>query len=205
MKYRNLLIEDTNQQATDVEIISIENELGASLPNDYKKFLKSCNGGYLEYDILINFENEKSEYLCFSSLYRASRDDDWGCNPFELRQARKQERFPEAGVIPIARDGGSSMLYLDMREGCKVVAFVQGLPEWTGLRQEDSLVVVANSFDDYLDKLTISDEMIKDHIESFEISEDSVNATIEWFDSIGLEWRDKFRGQWNERVPFNQV
>ncbi len=205
MKYRNLLIEDTNQLATDAEIMSIENELGTSLPNDYKKFLKSCNGGYLEYDILINFENEKSEYLCFSSLYRASRDDDWECNPFELRQARKQEGFPEAGVIPIARDGGSSMLYLDMREGCKVVAFVQGLPEWTGLRQEDSLVVVANSFDEYLDKLTISDEMIKDHIENFKITEDSVNATIEWFDSIGLEWRDKYRGLWNERVPFNQV
>ena len=205
MKYRNLLIEDTNQQATDAEIVSIENELGMCLPNDYKEFLKSCNGGYLEYDILIHFENEKSEYLCFSSLYRASGDDDWECNPFELRQARKQEGFPETGVIPIARDGGSSMLYLDMREGCKVVAFVQGLPEWTGLRQEDSLVVVANSFDEYLDKLTISDEMIEDHIENFEISEDSVNATIEWFDSIGLEWRDKFRGQWNERVPFKQV
>ncbi len=205
MKYRHLVIEETSQQASDLEIKSIEDELGVSLPNDYKAFLKSCNGGYLEYDVLINFDNEDSEYLSFSSLYRASRDDDWECNPFELRQAKKQAGFPEMGVIPIARDGGSSMLYLDMREGYKVVAFVQGLPEWTGLRQKDALVVVAESFDDYLSQLTISDEMIKDHIEHFDISEASVNATVEWFDSIGPQWRDKFREQWNQRVPFYKV
>ena len=205
MKYRNLLIEDTNSNATHAEIESIENELGMPLPNDYKEFLKSCNGGYLEYDILINFEKGRSEYLCFSSLYSASNENDWECNPFELNEARKQEGFPQTGILPIARDGGSSMLYLDLRDGYKVVAFVQGLTEWTGLRQEDSIVIVANSFGEYLEKLTISDEMIKDHIENFKVSEDSVNSTIDWFDSIGLEWREKYRKQWNERVPFNEV
>lgn len=205
MKYRNLIIEDTNQPVTDAEIRSIEKELGTDLPEDYKAFLKSCNGGYLEYDILISFKNGSTEYLCFSSIYAAKGETDWESNPFELRQARKQDGFPQEGVIPIARDGGSSVLFLDLRDGYKVVAFVQGLPEWTGLRQEDALVVIAESFDEYLNKLTISDEMVKEHIENFEVSESSVESTLEWLDSIGLEWREKYRELWNERVPFKKL
>lgn len=205
MKYRNLLFEDTNPPASDAEISAVERELGGSLPDDYKAFLRSCNGGYLDYDILIHFDNGQSEYLSFSGLYKVGLDDNWESNPFELKQARKLQGYPDTGVIPIARDGGSSVLYLDLREGCRVVAFIHGLPEWTGSRQDDAWVVVAGSFEEYLDQLTISDETIESHITDFEVFESSVNATIEWFDSIGLEWRDKFRRQWNERVPFRQI
>lgn len=205
MKYRNLILEEANQPATDAEIESLEGELGSKLPEDYRLFLKSCNGGYLEYDTLIHFEEGPSEYLCFSELYSVNSTKEWGCNPFQLRQARTHEAFPNKGVIPIARDGGSSILYLDLRDGYKIVALVLGLPEWTGLRQEDSLVVVADSFDEYLQKLTISDAMIREHIENFEISETSVRSTIEWLDSVGLDWRNKYRTLWNNRVPFNNV
>lgn len=205
MKYRNLLFDDTNPPASDADISAVECELGVSLPDDYKAFLTSCNGGYLDYDILIRFDKGRSEYLSFSSLYKVAPDDDWECNPFELKQARRQQGYPDTGVIPIARDGGSSVLYLDLREGCRVIAFIHGLPEWTGLRQDDAWVVVAGSFEEYLDQLTISDETIDSHITNFEVSESSVNATIEWFDSIGLEWRDKFRRQWNARVSFHQI
>lgn len=205
MKYKKRLIEDTNPPATAQAIMAIEQQLGCVLPEDYKHFLQQCNGGYLDYDIQLQFEDGSTETLSFSALYSADVAAGWESNPFELTQEKQHSDFPASGVLPIARDGGSSVLYLDLRDGYKVVAFVQGLPGWTGKRQQDELVVIAESFDDYLQKQTISDETIEQHIQHFDVNENTVAATIEWFDSAGLAWRDTFRQQWNSRVPFLPV
>ncbi|QHJ10948.1 hypothetical protein FX988_01170 [Paraglaciecola mesophila] len=205
MKYKNLIIEDAHPPAQASEINLLEEMLKKQLPNDYKSFLRSCNGGYLDYDILLEVGKTSAEYLSFSTLYPLSCEDEWESNPFELNQAKQQADFPNVGVLPIGGDGGSSVLYLDLRNGGQVVASVSGLPQWTGLRQESSLVLVANSFNEYLNKLTILDETIKHHIENFLVSEETVASTLEWFDSIGPQWRGKFGALWNEYVPFKQV
>lgn len=122
-----------------------------------------------------------------------------------MLQEQKKEGFPDKGVLPIATDGGGSTLYIDLRDGYKMVAFVEGMPGWTGLRQENSIVVVAESFYDYLSKLTLSDETIEYHINNFEVNESSVLATLEWFDSVRKDWRSVFKEEWNSRVSFMQV
>ncbi|WP_092026046.1 SMI1/KNR4 family protein [Marinobacter zhejiangensis] len=205
MRYKNLIVDDPGTPATEKEIGVLEEALGCALPEDYVQFLKACNGGYLEYDTLVEFEDGTSEYLSFSGLYQASDSCEWECNPFELKQERKNADFPREKVLPIGRDGGSSRLFIDLRGGYKVVAFVQGLPEWTGPRTKDSLVVLADSFDEYLEILTLCDETIEHHIESFNVTEESVQATIEWLDSAGTAWREQYQLKWNERVPFQKI
>lgn len=211
MKYKNLIIEDTHSPAQESDIKTLERTLGKPLPEDYKAFLRSCNGGYLEYDILLEAGKTSAEYLSFSTLYHVSSECENECenecesNPFELNQAKQQAGFPNVGVLPIGGDGGSNVLYLDLREGEQVVASVSGLPQWTGLRQDSALVRVANSFSEYIDKLTISDETIKHHIENFKVTEATAAATLDWFDSAGLQWRAKFTALWNKHVPFKQV
>lgn len=193
MKFKNLLIEDTHSPATDEDIKVLEYELDCTIPNDYLAFLKACNGGYLEYEILVEFENKTNEYLSFCCLYRAGSQDEWECNPFELLQEKKGEGFPQRGVLPIARDGGSSVLYLDLRDGYKVVAYIQGLPGWTGAREKSTVIELAGSFEEYLHKLTLSEETIENHIENFNVDATTVNATIEWLDSVGVEWREVYK------------
>lgn len=205
MKYKERLIDDTHAPATAQAIAAIEQQLGCALPEDYKHFLQQCNGGCLDYDIPLQFEDGSTEFLSFSALYSADIAADWESNPFELVQQKQHSDFPASGVLPIARDGGSSVLYLDLRDGYKVVAYVQGLPGWTGKRQQDALVMVAESFDDYLLQLTLSDETIEQHILRFDVNDITAAATLEWFDSAGLAWREKFRQQWNTRVPFLPV
>lgn len=205
MIYQNLIIEDTNESATEKELLALQGELGCEIPDDYKEFLLACNGGYLEYDLLVEFEDGNTEWMSYSSLYKLDASDDWESNPFEMHQERKKEGFPQKQVFPIARDGGGSVLYIDLRDGYKVVAFVEGLPGWAGLRQENSLVVVAESFNDYLSKLTLSDETIEYHINNFDVSEASALATVEWLDSVRGDWRHIFKEEWNSRVSFMQV
>jgi cell wall assembly regulator SMI1 len=202
--YRNLIIETETPPSTSETIKQLEAALGVQLPDDYKKFLSHCNGGDMDYQINVQLPDGSSEFIGFSVLYSVS-EGEWETNPFELQQARAQSEFPSAGVLPIAIDGGGSILYLDLRDGYKVVAFVHGLPAWTGLREEDSLIRVASSFDDYLSKLVICDEIAQHHIEHFEITPESVANTIQWLDSGNRDWRSKFRTVWNERVPDAKV
>ena len=201
MNYKGLIVDEPNQPATLAQLALLESVLGRSLPEDYRSFLTSTNGCVLEYEVLVQFEGGTKEELSFSTLYGVCPDGSWATNPFELVEQRQMQSFPDLGVLPIGRDGGSSVLYLDLRSGYSVVAYVHGLPEWTGLRRDDALVTVAATFDDYLAQLHISDESAQDHISTFKPSTDSVRHTIEWLDSGSTDWRSKFRELWNDRVP----
>ncbi|QDQ88376.1 SMI1/KNR4 family protein [Alcaligenaceae bacterium SJ-26] len=205
LQYQNRWIETTQPPASEQALEHIETVLGTTLPEDYKNFLRTVNGGYLEYDLSVSFEDGSHEYLSFSALFHADMADEWESNPFELTQARQHPDFPRFGVLPIARDGGSSVLYLDLRQGCQIVAHVAGLPAWTGKRQQDTLLVVASSFDDYLQRLTLSKETILGHIQAFDATPDTVQATLEWFDSAGKTWRQAYQTIWNEKVPFHPI
>ena len=110
MKYKNLIIEDTHSPAQESDIKTLERTLGKPLPEDYKAFLRTCNGGYLEYDILLDVGKTSAEYLSFSTLYHVSCKCENECenecesNPFELNQAKQQAGFPNVGVLPIGGD-----------------------------------------------------------------------------------------------------
>ncbi len=91
--YRGLILEDTREGAIDGAIAQLEASLGARLPDDYREFLKTCNGAYLEYDVLATLANGDEELLSFS-LYGLDPDKAYESNPFELEQLRAQPGFP---------------------------------------------------------------------------------------------------------------
>jgi hypothetical protein len=108
----------------------------------------------------------------------------------EIRSAREYQKVPP-GVLPFARDGGGSLVYLDLSpEGRgRVVAFVEGLPEWTGRRTESAFIELASSFDEYVIKLRIDRGAVIDRLQHDAQSIEHVDATEEWLD-IGIpSWR----------------
>ncbi|MCO8170893.1 SMI1/KNR4 family protein [Pseudomonas sp. 21LCFQ02] len=205
-EYRGLILDDTREGATDDAIAQLESSLGARLPDDYRQFLKTCNGGYLEYDVVATLSNGDKELMSFA-LYGLDPAEQYESNPFELEQLREQDGYPPTGLLPIGRDGGASVLLLDLRDGRQEVgAMVAGLPAWTGRRQQgDEYVVLADSFNGYLDLLHLSEERIADHIDNFLISETSIEATLEWLDKGNPGWRERYREQWNARVADRPV
>ena len=70
------------------------------------------------------------------------------------------------------------------------MAFVEGLPEWTGLRTESAFIELARSFDEYVDKLRIDREMVIDQLRQDAKTIAHVDATEEWL-YIGMpKWRE---------------
>ncbi|WNW13913.1 SMI1/KNR4 family protein [Pseudomonas sp. DTU_2021_1001937_2_SI_NGA_ILE_001] len=199
--YRGLILDDPREAPSEEAIAQLEARLGARLPDDYRQYLAACNAAEQEYDVVVTLADGAQETMSFS-LFGLDPDEDWEFNPHELEQLREVPDFPESGLLPIGRDGGSSLLLLDLRDGRQqVAAMVAGLPAWTGRRQNgDEYVVLAESFNDYLDLLHIADASIESHIERFIINPDTIDATLDWLDQGSPGWRERFREQWNARV-----
>lgn len=191
-RFRHLAIERAKPPPTREQLAVIEDLLGAPLPVSFREFLQVANGAYLEYVIDVPFGDGKSEPLSFCGIFSA-KEGDFCDETFvgEIRSSREYQKIPPA-VLPFARDGGGSMVYLDLSsEGNgRVVAFVEGLPEWTGRRTESEYIEVASSFDEYVSKLRIDREAVIDHLTHDAESAAHVDATEEWLD-IGMPlWRE---------------
>lgn len=161
-KFEHLEIEGAKVAPVPQETEAIESLLGAKLPQDFLDFLAIANGAYLEYCVRIPPDDEE---LSFCSIYQTGRDDSgsytYGTFIGEIEAERQHKNTPRE-VLPFARDGGSSVVYLDLtREGNgQVVAFVEGLPGWTGLRQENAFIILAPDFLSYTKLLYKCEDLI---------------------------------------------
>src|SRR5262245_10411776 len=191
-RYRHLAVERAKAAPTEAQLAAIEALLGAVLPASFVDFLRVANGGYIEYVIDVPMADGRTEPLSFCGIFSA--DEGGFCDETfvgEIRSGREYAKIPE-GVLPFARDGGGSIAYLDLSPdgNGRVVAFVQGLPEWTGLRTESGFIELAPSFDDYVSKLRVDRGTVVDHLVHDATEVSHVDATEEWLD-IGLPgWRE---------------
>ena len=158
--YKHLKIKNAKESPTFEEIKEIENHLGAKLPQDFLNFLNVANGGYLNYSIDID-----GEPISFCSIHRSGKsgNGEYGYGTFIGEMLSDRENIisiPEK-VLPFALDGGnSSGVYLDLTpEGNgRIVAFVHGLPEWTGRERRDKFIEIASNFSEYVELLYENDE-----------------------------------------------
>lgn len=158
--YKHLKIEGAKEPPTLEEIKEIENNLGAKLPQDFLDFLNVANGGYINFSIDIN-----GEPISFCSIHSSGKNEngEYGYGTFIGEMLSDRENIisiPEK-VLPFALDGGnSSGVYIDLTpEGNgRIVAFVHGLPEWTGRERQDKFVEIAANFNQYLELLYENDD-----------------------------------------------
>jgi hypothetical protein len=189
-QYRHLAIERAEPPPTRYEVLRLQWLLGARLPTSYLAFLEVGNGGEVDYVVDVPLPSGGHETLSFSSFF-STHGTTFGSLVFEAKAAREHAKAPK-GVLPIARDGGSSMLYLDLSATGKgrVVASVQGLPAWTGLRGLSDYVELAESFEAFVGLLRVDRGRVLGVLAREAAQESHVDAMEAWLD-IGLrEWRE---------------
>ena len=159
-QYLDFTIYQPQEAPTEAEIDEIEKLLGAKIPDDFLDFLNHANGGSMNYCIEVR---EVKDTLSFCSIFSSKKLKNYG-HPYEtfiyeILQSRKNLKTPKE-VLPFAVDGGGSILFLDLTEegNGRVVAFIHGLPEWTGSESNDTFMILATSFKDYLGKLFECDD-----------------------------------------------
>ncbi|MFF0288148.1 SMI1/KNR4 family protein [Streptomyces sp. NPDC005262] len=151
------------------ELEGLERETGLPLPSSYRSFLEAAGGEHLTYSVsLPNCEPEP--FQSFDDLYQLGRDGDgeygWGTLLGEYRRSRDGWLAGEVsltGLLPIARNGGSDTLFLDLNPAARgqLHAFVHGIPH-PGYLSKGVFTKVADDFDAYLDSLVLDREMVAD-------------------------------------------
>jgi len=189
-RYKHLVIQKSDDPPTAAEIRKIERVLGAKLPADFLDFLFVGNGSYLG-DYLITVPLKPNAQVMTFSLFTTKRGPDSFLN--EIKSQRTSYIKTPEKVLPIAQNGGGSYLYLDLRERgtSPVVAFIHGLPVWTGLPQQDELIKIADNFSDYLDLLQFDADYNKSLLVDAIAAKDDkrIAACIEYLDSALPGWR----------------
>lgn len=190
-RFRNLLILDALEPPERAAIDAIERELGAALPTSFVDFLNVANGAYHRYVIDVPIDQSNSEEIGFGMLFYAGQKGKNRETFLESLLMAKGHGSIPAGVLPIARDGGGSTVFLDLtsRGRGRVVALVTGLPEWAGLRRESAFLELAGDFDEYLEMLRVSRSEAIDILEREVATEDCLNEIVEWLDLGVPDWR----------------
>jgi hypothetical protein len=158
-RFLHLEIDSPKAPPTEEEVAAIEAAVGATLPADLLEFFSVANGGKLDYTFELSTEAGPFP-LCFYSLYSTRRPfpgrAPGGLILHELGVERRLKDL-RSGLLPIAADGGTSVLYVDLapeRHG-RIVAYVEGLPGWDGTL-EGSFVDLSPGLPSFLSSLYLN-------------------------------------------------
>ena len=201
-RWENLVLWGPFSSVSDTDLDRVERTIGVALPPGYRRFMKVAHGGTLQYAVRLPPDDPTGRVVEFSNLYEVVGDGS-GTLIGEFRahpSTFMAEELP-APLLPVARDGGGSELYLDVREEFHgtVWAFMHGLPHWAGGDEQDRGGVVAASWDDYLGMLFIDEEMAQ------EIWEDAVaGAEDDWLGPV-MDWLDAGLPGWRDLPWAGQV
>ena len=207
-RYKNIVIESIEEPPTEDEIRAIEWKLETKLPYDFLDFLDVANGGDIEgYYIQVPL-SPNPENIGFSHVY-STHGSNYGTflAEYEFRTGLDPDNpfwIPDK-VLPIAEGAGSTYLYIDLRDETRspVVAFVYGLPEWTGLHQQDTVIQVAESFCEYLTALKFDATYYKNHLAKLIANGEtqSISATIDYLELALPNWRELFKIDYDDGRP----
>lgn len=189
-QYRHLALDGAKPPPTAQQIAAIETLLEAPLPPAFLAFLQVANGAYADYACDVPDGEGGVEKMGFNTFFSAE-DGDF-CDETlvgEIRAARQHLAMP-AQILPFARDGGNSMVFLDLTPegGGRVLSYVQELPGWTG-RRAHGFIALAPSFDAWLDSLYIDRDTVLEELEHSVTQPSHLAAMAQWLD-IGMpDWR----------------
>jgi SMI1-KNR4 cell-wall len=106
----NLLMHDSYPRISEKEILNTEEEIGKSLPDDYKAFLLESNGGQPELK-KFPIQNNENDDAGILSWFLGICPGDY--HDLLTNVNRFSDRIPE-NLIPIARDPGGNLILMSL-------------------------------------------------------------------------------------------
>ncbi|MFE4177272.1 SMI1/KNR4 family protein [Streptomyces sp. NPDC056909] len=167
--YRGRLVGGPFRPFDPGECDALEREIGLPLPPAYRSFLEAAGGEKLDYSVRLP-ASEPEAVQGFDDLYQLGRDNageyGWGTLLGEYRRSRDgwlAENVPLTGLLPIARNGSSDTLFLDLNPAAQgqLHACVHAIA-WPGYLSSHVFTKAADDFDAYLDSLFMTPSMAED-------------------------------------------
>ncbi|MEU3304535.1 SMI1/KNR4 family protein [Streptomyces sp. NPDC006678] len=197
--YRGRLVVGPFRPFEAGEVEHLEREIRLTLPSSYCSFLEAAGGESFPYSVYVP-ACDPEPFQSFDDLHQLGCDGDgeygWGTLLGEYRRSRDGWLTHEvslAGLLPIARNGGSDTLFLDLNPAThgQLHAFVHGIPH-PGYLPRGVFTKVADNFDTYLDSLVVEPDLAEDTWADVVDSDDTDpwrRTVEEWLDKELPGWR----------------
>lgn len=104
------IVESSSSPATKEEVTALEASIGFPLPEDYKQFLLTLNGGYVTYSHAVPFDEPISEFGVSSFLSTARPKPHYDL--FQQRRHQVRNKWGARQSIIIGDDGVSGRILL---------------------------------------------------------------------------------------------
>ena len=145
MSVRQLEWFDNPASCTEVEIVSVESELGVIFPSDYRDFLLIGAGGSpVETDFRLQDSRGRGDASI--GVFLSPDEGEYGILP-TIRMVGERAL---SGLIPIAESGGGDFVCLDYRQ-----SNVPTISYWYQGRhgESDEVIAVCETFENFLGML----------------------------------------------------
>lgn len=162
--------ESLNPPATDAQIEQLENELGVTLPQSFKDYLKVCNGQqHNDYEHLLVGYNAFLSVEDMIKWRQIQLDLFADEEPIEhLVENKIQPVIWDKNWLPFTNYEGSAMLILDFNTG-KNGTDGQVFTYFSGMDSEADEIVIADSFEAFSQNLLFALQQ-----KQYEITEDVI-------------------------------
>ena len=142
------MISDNGPQISEIEIIALEEKIGAEIPDEYRGFLLSNNGGRPEPDGVEVPGYDETDVQILFGLGRSIRSS---CIDWNMESLRT--RLPEL-AIPIASDSGGNVFCLSIKKGSQGSVFYLDLNSVFGDDfKEAPMYEVSSTFVNFMESL----------------------------------------------------
>ena len=133
------MIVDLGPPISVVDVVALENKIGATLPNDYREFLLSNNGGRPEPDGVRVLGYDETDVQILFGVGRPIKSSciDWNLEILE-------KRLPEYAV-PIGSDSGGNVFYVSLEVGNRGSVLYLALDAVYGSDSSDTPTYEVNS------------------------------------------------------------
>ncbi len=149
---------DSFQKVGLSQINELEAMLHIEIPEDYRLFLLSCNGGRPRKHVFTYIYEGRQEMGCVSR-FLGIHEGEWD----NLHQTTKtykifQKRLPD-NLLPIANDPGGNLICLSLT-GNDLGSIYFWDHDWEGEEPSyENTFLIATSFTEFIDSLMLDDEM----------------------------------------------
>ncbi|WP_313825544.1 SMI1/KNR4 family protein [Leclercia sp.] len=138
---------DSNGVISEQELTNLENQLGIKLPNDYRGFLKTYNGGYPQPDGF-DFADDGSSVDRFLEV-----SDSKNKSIVDYYNTYKN-RIPK-NYFPVAKDPGGNLILIEINSESSDVFFWdhENEVEDGDVPGMENMYLIASNFDDFINNL----------------------------------------------------
>lgn len=185
---REVVARNVACEVSDADLDELARRLGHRLPAAYRRFVKTANGGTLDYVLPLECPWAEPVEICAGQVLRVDRAS--GFQALGIRSAWARNLGDPGGLVPFLHEGAGGVVFVDVSSDRGAVSayfteYARADPSWA------DLVPVAPTFEEGMAKLVPDIDALRLRLEDGDLDDEArLDEYLEYVERIVPGWRD---------------